>query len=375
MEINLRGFMKLFIFVILLSVFTNYVVKSQDLNVDQTLAYINKQLNDKNNKYSPIRVHDFVLVSEPSAFIRDRALMNDYSYNINIEHGLLIVKRILSKNNIARILEEWTAPIKEINDNQSGAGVHLDTRYDYSSGDDYSGEYSSEGGAVCVFIMGKKLYSDFVTKVSKEYNDEGIELYKKTKKEGSFSIKFSNKNLIADNLKNAFIHLINLTSNDSNYNTIDFVDNDPFAKPIIKDTVNQNSIKIINSNSIPMTKIGGVYEIPVLLNGVLKLNFIFDAGASDVSISPDVALTLIRTGTVTDKDFLGTETYRFADGSKAKSKVFIIKEIQLGSRKINNIKASISNSINAPLLLGQSALNKFGKVIIDYNKGVIVFQD
>jgi aspartyl protease family protein len=53
----------------------------------------------------------------------------------------------------------------------------------------------------------------------------------------------------------------------------------------------------------------------------------------------------------------------------------MIKEIQLGSKKINNIKASISNSINAPLLLGQSALNKFGKVTIDYNKGVIVFQD
>jgi hypothetical protein len=288
-------------------VFANYVAKSQDLNVDQTLTYINKQLNDKNNKYSPIRVHDFVLVSEPSVYIRDRALMNDYSYNINIEHGLLIVKRIFSKNNITRILEEWTSPIKGINNNQFGEGVHLDTQYDYSSGDDYSGEYSSEGGAACIFITGRVLYADFVTKVSKEYNDEGIELYKKTKKEGSFKINFSNKNLITDNLKNAFIHLINLTSSDSNYNTIEFVDNDPFAKPIIKNTVNQNSINITNSNSIPMTKIGGVYEVPVLLNGVLKLNFIFDAGASDVSISPDVALTLIRTGTVTDKDFLGTE--------------------------------------------------------------------
>ena len=62
-----------------------------------------------------------------------------------------------------------------------------------------------------------------------------------------------------------------------------------------------------------MVKRGGVYEIPVIINGSLKLNFIFDAGASDVSISPDVALTLVRTGTVTDADFLGTETYKFAD--------------------------------------------------------------
>ena len=124
-----------------------------------------------------------------------------------------------------------------------------------------------------------------------------------------------------------------------------------------------------------MTKTGGVYQIPVLINGVLKLDFIFDAGAADVSISPDVALTLIRTGTVTDKSFLGTETYKFADGSTAKSKVFIIKEIQIGNKKVNNVKASISKSVQAPLLLGQSVLNKFGKVTIDYKREVIIFED
>ncbi|MBL0273596.1 MAG: retroviral-like aspartic protease family protein [Chitinophagaceae bacterium] len=115
--------------------------------------------------------------------------------------------------------------------------------------------------------------------------------------------------------------------------------------------------------------------MPVLINSVLKLDFIFDAGAADVSISADVALTLIRTGTVTDKDFLGTETYKFADGSTAKSKVFLIREIQIGNKKVTNVKASISNSVTAPLLLGQSVLNKFGKVTIDYNKGVIVFEN
>ncbi len=128
-------------------------------------------------------------------------------------------------------------------------------------------------------------------------------------------------------------------------------------------------------NSVPMIKMGGVYEIPILINGVLKLNFIFDAGAADVSISSDVALTLIRTGTVKNEDFIGTETYKFADGSTAKSKVFLIKEIQIGDKKVFNIKTSISNSLTAPLLLGQSVLNKFGKVTIDYKKEIIVFED
>lgn len=143
--------------------------------------------------------------------------------------------------------------------------------------------------------------------------------------------------------------------------------------------IRMNCIKVFNENysseinSVPMTKIGGVYEIPISINGVLKLNFIFDAGAADVSISSDVALTLIRTGTLKNEDFIGSETYKFADGSTAKSKVFLIKEIQIGNKKVFNIKASISNSLTAPLLLGQSVLNKFGKVTIDYKNEIILF--
>lgn len=145
--------------------------------------------------------------------------------------------------------------------------------------------------------------------------------------------------------------------------------------------IEMNCIKapLINSNlavnSIPMKKTGGVYEIPITINGALKINFIFDAGAADVSISSDVALTLIRTGTVKNEDFIGTETYKFADGSTAKSRVFIIKEIELGNKKVFNVKASISNSLTAPLLLGQSVLNRFGRVTIDYKNQVIIFEN
>lgn len=136
-----------------------------------------------------------------------------------------------------------------------------------------------------------------------------------------------------------------------------------------------NSYRSNNITSIPIEFVNGVYEIPISINGVLKLNFIIDEGASDVSISPDVALTLIKSGTVSNKDFIGASTYRFADGTLVKSKVFIIRRIQIGSKVLTNIKASISNSLNAPLLLGQSLLNKFGKFTIDYQLNLIQFED
>lgn len=139
-------------------------------------------------------------------------------------------------------------------------------------------------------------------------------------------------------------------------------------KPNFNPTKNSNSVKLIRVNA-------GVYEIPVELNGVLKINFIFDSGASDVSISPDVAITLIRTGTIKDEDFIGTQTYYFADGSSATSSVFVLKQIKIGNTYYKNIRASISNSINAPMLLGQSVLQRIGKFTIDNNSNMLLIHE
>ncbi len=117
---------------------------------------------------------------------------------------------------------------------------------------------------------------------------------------------------------------------------------------------------------------GGTYEFPVEINGVLRINLIFDSGASEVSISPDVALTLIRTGTVSDADWLPSREYQFADGSKAKSRRFLIRKLNIAGNFIYNVETSISNNLEAPLLLGQSALSKLGKIQIDYENDALI---
>lgn len=125
---------------------------------------------------------------------------------------------------------------------------------------------------------------------------------------------------------------------------------------------------------IAVKRFGGVYTLPVELNGVLKIDFIFDSGASDVSISPDVALTLIKTGTIKEDDWLQGAYYKFADGSTAKSKRFKLKSIKIGNKIITNISCSISNSIDAPMLLGQSVLSKFGKFTFDNQKQILILE-
>lgn len=130
----------------------------------------------------------------------------------------------------------------------------------------------------------------------------------------------------------------------------------------------------IDFTTVKLEKKGTVYEIPVELNGVLKINFVFDTGASDVSISPDVALTLIRTGTIEDDDWLEGQYYRFADGSSAKSMRFKLKSVNVGGKIIKDVTCSISNNIEAPMLLGQSVLSKFGKYTFDYSSNKLIIE-
>jgi predicted aspartyl protease len=50
-----------------------------------------------------------------------------------------------------------------------------------------------------------------------------------------------------------------------------------------------------------MEQEGGVYVVPVRLNGAITLNAVVDSGASDVSIPADVVLTLMRARVQTHK--------------------------------------------------------------------------
>jgi predicted aspartyl protease len=104
--------------------------------------------------------------------------------------------------------------------------------------------------------------------------------------------------------------------------------------------------------------------VPVTINGQLTLDFIVDSGAADVSIPTDVVQTLWRTGTITDDDFLSSETYRMADGSTVPSQRFRIRSLKVGDTMLENVTGSIAPAAGS-LLLGQSFLARFKSWSID----------
>lgn len=134
------------------------------------------------------------------------------------------------------------------------------------------------------------------------------------------------------------------------------------------------SLKTVENNEfvleVHFSKKGGVLEVPCVVNG-LPLSFIFDSGASDVSLSPVEAKFMINNGYVAKSDIGDKAYYRNADGSLSKSTRLLLKSVMFGGETLSNVWASVSEGQSAPLLLGQSALSRLGKVEIDYDKEVI----
>jgi clan AA aspartic protease (TIGR02281 family) len=125
------------------------------------------------------------------------------------------------------------------------------------------------------------------------------------------------------------------------------------------------------STVIPMQKEGGTFVVPVSINGQLTLKFTIDSGASDVSIPADVVSTLIRTETITDSDFLGTQIYTLADGSTIPSPTFTIRSLKVGDKVLQNVQGSVA-SAKGSLLLGQSFLSRFKSWSIDNQRQVLL---
>jgi aspartyl protease family protein len=104
------------------------------------------------------------------------------------------------------------------------------------------------------------------------------------------------------------------------------------------------------------------------------MEFIFDTGASDIIMSLTEALFLYKQGKLSQDDFIGAQQYQIADGSIREGMVVVLRSVEIGNRKLTGVQASIMDNMETPLLLGQSALAKFGEISINYNKNEITFK-
>lgn len=124
------------------------------------------------------------------------------------------------------------------------------------------------------------------------------------------------------------------------------------------------------TTEIPFVKENGVCKVKCSING-LPLYFVFDTGASDVTVSTVEATFMMKNGYLDNKDVIGSQRYMDANGDINVGTVINLKDVAFGGLKINNVHASVVRSQVAPLLLGQSVLGRLGKIEIDNQSRVI----
>ena len=199
----------------------------------------------------------------------------------------------------------------------------------------------------------------------KLYSEEGVELNYNNKKELLESYALCGAEISLKKLHKELTALIAIANNENFNGTLgNAIDEVSTAKA-------SSSIKHNLSKTIRMKKmVGNTYIISCKVNG-LPLDFIFDTGASSVTLSRKQAMFMLKNGYLSKSDIIGTNAYQTATGDIAIGAVVKLKKIEINGLVLNNVEASIINSDSAPLLLGQSALSRLGKIQIDYKNSTL----
>ena len=136
------------------------------------------------------------------------------------------------------------------------------------------------------------------------------------------------------------------------------------------DSTTQDAVQTERIVEVPFSAANGVSTVKCSING-LPLTFVFDTGAGDVSISQTEASFMYKNGYLSKKDIVGNSAYITADGSISIGTNIILQKIDFGGLELKAVRASVVGNQRAPLLLGQSVLQRLGKIEIDNQRQVL----
>ena len=103
----------------------------------------------------------------------------------------------------------------------------------------------------------------------------------------------------------------------------------------------------------------------------LPMRFVFDTGASDVSLSMVEASFMMKNGYLSQNDVIGSARFSDAVGNVSEGTVINLRKVQFGDVELDNVRASVVRNQKAPLLLGQTVLSRIGKIEIDNQRKVL----
>jgi hypothetical protein len=125
-------------------------------------------------------------------------------------------------------------------------------------------------------------------------------------------------------------------------------------------------------NRITLVENNGVLYFPCKVNGI-QLDYIFDTGASVVTINDSIYRSMILKDLISSQDSIGKEKFQDASGNFQECVIFNIRKMEVGNMVLENIKGAVLSNNNSPLLFGQSALKHLGKYNLDIKNKMLEF--
>ncbi|MCD8237152.1 MAG: retroviral-like aspartic protease family protein [Prevotellaceae bacterium] len=120
--------------------------------------------------------------------------------------------------------------------------------------------------------------------------------------------------------------------------------------------------------------------VHVKLNGTNGYDAIFDTGCSGMLISSVEFLTLIKSGTITENDYIGKATISIADGTEVEHPMYNIREVRVMDKNgkehvVRDITATVIKNPVAEVLIGAAVIDNLANksYTVDLKKDVIRF--
>jgi peptidoglycan-associated lipoprotein len=118
----------------------------------------------------------------------------------------------------------------------------------------------------------------------------------------------------------------------------------------------------------------GEIQVPCILNGYNLIFTIDDYERNALRISLEQALKLLTDGAINRNDFEGEAERVLGAGTIADRAVFNIRELRIGDKTVNNLKATVIHRQTNPFYIGENVLRNFGEFTINEEKKQIIFK-
>ena len=116
----------------------------------------------------------------------------------------------------------------------------------------------------------------------------------------------------------------------------------------------------------------GFFSFEAVINAYTE-NVTYDRDF-DFGVSQRKVMALLKNGIITKDDFIGDNIDRIiTTGAVADRAEFIIKEMRIADRSVQNVKVTVYNNLMYDWLIGQKTLKQFGDFNFDTNNMKLIF--